>query len=93
MRKTDTPCSSVEAFDVILMDVQMPRMDGLTAASELRRGEKHLGRRTSILALTANAMQGDRERCLAAGMDGYVAKPLKPQELLAAIASVVAVEA
>ena len=70
-------------FDLVLMDVQMPEMDGLEAAAAIR-GLEH-GSRTPIIALTAHAMQGDRERFLAAGMDDYLAKPVRPHELLEAI--------
>jgi CheY-like chemotaxis protein len=76
-----------EPFDLVLMDVQMPHVDGFEATSEIRRLEAGIGRHTPVLALTANAMKGDRERCLAAGMDGYVAKPLRPEELFEAIGS------
>jgi CheY-like chemotaxis protein len=69
-------------FDLVLMDVQMPEMDGLEATTLLRRREEGSGRRIPIIALTASAMKGDRERCLEAGMDGYVSKPLQPDELL-----------
>ena len=72
-------------FDVVLMDVQMPNMDGLEATAALRKHELALGRHTPILALTANAMQGDRDRCLAAGMDGYVTKPIQRAQLFRAI--------
>ncbi len=72
-------------FDLVLMDVQMPVMDGLTAATTIREKEKASGGHIPIIAMTAHAMKGDRERCLAAGMDGYVAKPVRPQELAAAI--------
>src|SRR5439155_3596594 len=74
-------------FDVALMDVQMPVMDGLTATKMIRESEaRNPGRRRlPIMALTAYAMRGDRERCLAAGMDEYLTKPVKPAELSAAL--------
>jgi len=74
-------------FDVALMDVQMPVMDGLAATKAIRESEaRHPGRRRlRIMALTAYAMRGDRERCLAAGMDDYLTKPVKPEELSAAL--------
>jgi len=74
-------------FDLILMDIQMPVLDGLEATAAIRRHEGAAGRRVPIVAMTANAMSGDRERCLAAGMDGYVSKPIRVDELLAAIAA------
>jgi signal transduction histidine kinase/ActR/RegA family two-component response regulator len=70
-----------ESFDLILMDVQMPEMDGLEATAGIRRQEKPEARRIPILALTAYAMKGDAERCKAAGMDGYISKPVQPEEL------------
>jgi signal transduction histidine kinase/ActR/RegA family two-component response regulator len=77
-------------FDLALMDVQMPEMDGLTAAAAIRRHERAAGGHLPIVAITAYTMQGDRERCLAAGMDGYVGKPFRPAELYAAIETALA---
>ena len=76
---------AAEAFDVVLMDVQMPVMDGFAATALIRRSEVASGRRVPIVALTAHAMSGDSERCLAEGMDGYVAKPFDIEELFATI--------
>ncbi len=72
-------------FDVILMDVQMPELDGFEATAAIRALERATGNRTPILALTAHALSDDRERCLKAGMDGYLAKPFKAADLLAAL--------
>jgi CheY-like chemotaxis protein len=69
-----------EPFDLIFMDVQMPEMDGLQATQAIRRHEQQ-ATRTPIVALTAHAMSGDRERCLQAGMDDYITKPVNPKEL------------
>lgn len=68
-------------YDLILMDCQMPEMDGFQATRLIRKAEATKGRRIPIVALTANAMQGDRERCIGAGMDDYISKPVSPKEL------------
>jgi two-component system, sensor histidine kinase and response regulator len=76
---------AAEDFDLILMDVQMPRMDGLEATRIIRERETGSDCHIPIVAMTANAIQGDREECLVAGMDGYVAKPFRKQQLLDAL--------
>lgn len=80
---------STQDFDLVLMDVQMPQMDGLTATARIRDLEKKTGRHVPIIAMTAHAMRGDRERCLEAGMDDYVSKPISSTTLLEAIRRVV----
>jgi two-component system, sensor histidine kinase and response regulator len=78
-----------EAFDVVLMDVQMPELDGFETTAAIRERERSTGTHVPIVAVTAHTMKGDADRCLAAGMDAYVAKPLRSQELLAAIRGLV----
>jgi two-component system, sensor histidine kinase and response regulator len=68
-------------FDLVFMDVQMPEMDGLEATAVIRGKEKITGKHQPIIALTAHAMKGDREKCISGGMDGYLTKPIRPQEL------------
>lgn len=75
-------------FDLILMDIQMPEMDGLEAAQIIRRQEAGTGGRVPIIAMTAHALQGDNERFLSAGMDGYIAKPFQPRDLFEVLRSV-----
>ena len=82
--------TSREWFDLILMDVQMPEMDGFEAARRIRQSELETGRHAQIVALTAHAMDGDRERCLDAGMDDYLSKPLKKADILALLQQVAA---
>ena len=73
-----------QTYDVVLMDVQMPEMDGLEASRRIT-SERPAGQRPLIIAMTANAMQGDREMCLAAGMDDYIAKPIRVDQLVEAL--------
>jgi CheY-like chemotaxis protein len=74
-----------EPFDLILMDVQMPEMDGFEATAAIRAEERLKGGHTLIIAMTAHAMAGDRQRCLQAGMDAYISKPIQAQTLFDAI--------
>jgi CheY-like chemotaxis protein len=79
---------ATQAFDLVLMDVQMPELDGFATTAAIRQKEKAGGARVPIIAMTAHAMKGDEERCLAAGMDGYVSKPIDVQALMQAINAV-----
>ena len=77
-----------EEFEVVLMDVQMPEMDGFEATAAIREIEKTSGRHMPIVAMTANALKGDQERCLAAGMDAYISKPIRTSELFATLEAI-----
>jgi CheY-like chemotaxis protein len=77
-------------FDLVLMDVQMPEMGGLEATQAIREKEKTTGAHVPIIAMTAHAMQGDKQRCLDAGMDGYLSKPLDPKTFLRTVEEIVA---
>jgi PAS domain S-box-containing protein len=84
-RAAVTALGDGHAFDLVLMDVQMPEMDGLAATAAVRARERGSGGHVPIVAMTAHAMEGDRERCLAAGMDGYVSKPVEAEGLVEAV--------
>jgi CheY-like chemotaxis protein len=81
-----------QSFDAVLMDVQMPDMDGFEATKAVREKEHVTGKHLPIIALTAHAMKGDLERCLAAGMDGYISKPIQTTELFAMLERLVLAE-
>jgi len=93
--KVDTASNGIEALEsyeaseygVIFMDCQMPEMDGFEAAAEIRRREVGSGRRVPIIALTASAIEGDREQCLAAGMDDYLPKPFTATQMRSVLVS------
>jgi len=85
--------TSFQGFDLVLMDVQMPEMDGLEATAAIREKERGTGRRIPIVAMTAHAMKGDKERCLAAGMDTYLSKPIRAQDLFEVIENLAGVTA
>src|SRR5262249_24214151 len=76
---------AAESFHVVLMDIQMPELDGFEVTRAIRAGEADTGRHQPIIAMTAHAMKGDRERCLANGMDNYVTKPINSKDLFTAI--------
>jgi two-component system sensor histidine kinase/response regulator len=78
-----------KGFDAVLMDVQMPEMDGMEATAAIRARERVLGSHLPIIGVTAHAMKGDRERCLEGGMDGYVSKPVRPDLLFSELARLV----
>ncbi len=82
-----------QSFDMVLMDVQMPEMDGFETTAAIRRNEKATGAHIPIIAMTAHAMKGDMERCLSAGMDAYVSKPIQKNELLRVVESLVSNDA
>jgi signal transduction histidine kinase/two-component SAPR family response regulator len=88
--KEAVAAAGAEQFDLALMDVQMPEMDGMEAAALIRAREKQTGAHLPIIAMTAYALKGDRERCLAAGMDNYVAKPIRAEELFETIDAIFA---
>lgn len=96
----DVVCSGIEAveaackrnYKAILMDVQMPEFDGFDATRAIREAEANTGRHTPIIALTALAMEGDKERCIAAGMDDYISKPYNLQTLKDTLAKYLANE-
>jgi CheY-like chemotaxis protein len=77
--------SLTPGFDLVLMDIEMPEMDGFETTAVIRQRERQTGAHQPIIAMTAHALKGDRERCLAGGMDGYVSKPIRTEELAAAI--------
>jgi two-component system, sensor histidine kinase and response regulator len=77
-----------ESFDLVLMDIQMPEIDGFEATAIIRKKEETTGTHLQVVAMTAHAMQGDKERCLAAGMDGYLSKPLNVKEFLTVVQAV-----
>lgn len=81
-----------QSFDLVLMDVEMPDMDGFQATAAIRAREESIGSRLPILAMTAHASPEDRDRCLAAGMDGYIAKPMRYGELIELVESSVSYE-
>jgi two-component system, sensor histidine kinase and response regulator len=88
--KEAVDAATSQEFDAVLMDVQMPEMDGFEATEAIRLREKRSGRRVPIIAMTAHALKGDRQRCLEADMDDYVSKPIRAEELFEALAAAAA---
>jgi CheY-like chemotaxis protein len=80
---------ATDSFDLVLMDVQMPKMDGLEATATIRTKEKETGNHIPIIAITAHVMKGDRQRCLEAGMDNYIPKPIDPKKLFEFIEQII----
>jgi two-component system, sensor histidine kinase and response regulator len=83
--KAAVDCVDAEDFDIVIMDIQMPEMDGFEATRLIREREAETGKRVPIVACTAHALPGYRERCLAAGMDGFLTKPISRQALAEAL--------
>jgi len=79
-------------FELVLMDIQMPLMDGFECTAAIRLCDQRRGTHTPIIAITAHALKGDKERCLAAGMDDYLSKPMRSEDLYAAIGRVMALQ-
>lgn len=75
-------------YDLVIMDIQMPKIDGLEATKAIRKREQQTGQHLPIIAMTAHAIKGDRERCLSAGMDEYISKPIHIEELQAVLSTV-----
>jgi two-component system sensor histidine kinase/response regulator len=82
-----------QAPDLVLMDIQMPEMDGFEATAAIRQGEAKTGKHIPIIAMTAHAMSGDKGRCLAAEMDGYVSKPIRADDLFSVVEQVLSIHA
>jgi len=80
------------SFDLVLMDIQMPKMDGLAATAAIRERERKSGTHLPIVALTVHAMKGDEQLCMSSGMDGYLCKPIRPQELDAVLMRIEALQ-
>ena len=79
-----------QSYDVVFMDIEMPDLDGMAATAAIREMEETSGMHTPIIAMTAHALKGFRERCLEAGMDDYISKPIQPQELFQSLQTIAA---